>query len=410
MKIGQYVVRHGSALLYLLTWVLLGESATAATYYVGKTGSDATSCAEARNQSTPKGTINAGIGCLSGGDTLIIQSGTYNESINGNHIPSGTSWSSATTIRAESPRTAVIKPSSGDAVGISSARTYIVFDGLVIDSSNVDRNSCSGRFHIGNDSHAAHIAFQNGEVRNTPGDLITAGTTTSDIRVLHNKIHDTGSGAACSMSGTAGAHGFYWRSSNGLIADNEIYNVSGYGVQLYMSSGFPIQNNVVRNNIIYNATNKGGIVLGSSTSNTLIYNNIIFNVRNGINGGGANNKIYNNTIYNAQGNGLHKLGGSGFQIKNNIVYAAGVDIIGGNSANNLTSNPRFVDAANGDFRLQSGSPAIDAGQTLSDIQDDFAGLPRPQGAGYDIGAYEFRNGDDNPRPLSPTNFRVLKIH
>src|SRR6185312_11059079 len=34
-------------------------------------------------------------------------------------------------------------------------------------------------------------------------------------------------------------------------------------------------------------------------------------------------------------------------------------------------------------------PAIDNGATLSDIMTDYAGTSRPQGAGYDIGAYEF---------------------
>ena len=51
--------------------------------------------------------------------------------------------------------------------------------------------------------------------------------------------------------------------------------------------------------------------------------------------------------------------------------------------NNLQiSNPLFVDAANGDFRLQSGSAAIDAGRPISGITDGFVG-PAP-----DIGAYE----------------------
>ncbi|MCK4830178.1 right-handed parallel beta-helix repeat-containing protein, partial [bacterium] len=49
-------------------------------------------------------------------------------------------------------------------------------------------------------------------------------------------------------------------------------------------------------------------------------------------------------------------------------------------------NPRFVDAANYDLHLQPDSPCIDAGATLSDVTNDLDGSPRPQGAGYDIGA------------------------
>jgi hypothetical protein len=62
-------------------------------------------------------------------------------------------------------------------------------------------------------------------------------------------------------------------------------------------------------------------------------------------------------------------------------------------------NPLFVNAVGGDFELQSGSPAIDSGvveaaydtyQTLYgvDIRKDKAGRTRPQGAAWDMGAYE----------------------
>jgi hypothetical protein len=40
------------------------------------------------------------------------------------------------------------------------------------------------------------------------------------------------------------------------------------------------------------------------------------------------------------------------------------------------------------FRLSPDSPAIDAGVSLADVQTDFYGVARPQGTGYDIGAYE----------------------
>ena len=36
----------------------------------------------------------------------------------------------------------------------------------------------------------------------------------------------------------------------------------------------------------------------------------------------------------------------------------------------------------------TGSPAINAGVTLSTVTTDFDGVSRPQGGVYDIGAYE----------------------
>lgn len=43
-----------------------------------------------------------------------------------------------------------------------------------------------------------------------------------------------------------------------------------------------------------------------------------------------------------------------------------------------------------DFRLMVGSPAIDTGDELEVVTEDFDGITRPQGAAYDIGAYEHR--------------------
>jgi hypothetical protein len=47
-----------------------------------------------------------------------------------------------------------------------------------------------------------------------------------------------------------------------------------------------------------------------------------------------------------------------------------------------------------DFRLTASSPAIDMADGDQGPELDLAGLPRPQGGGYDIGAYEF----EVPRP------------
>ena len=56
---------------------------------------------------------------------------------------------------------------------------------------------------------------------------------------------------------------------------------------------------------------------------------------------------------------------------------------------NFEGDPMFVDGDGGDLRLQEGSAAIDAGMTLDNVTADIAGVERPQGAAYDIGAYEY---------------------
>lgn len=57
---------------------------------------------------------------------------------------------------------------------------------------------------------------------------------------------------------------------------------------------------------------------------------------------------------------------------------------------NIGSDPMFVDAANGDYRLQAGSPCINAGlNELSVGSVDLDGNPRIYNGRVDMGAYEF---------------------
>ena len=60
----------------------------------------------------------------------------------------------------------------------------------------------------------------------------------------------------------------------------------------------------------------------------------------------------------------------------------------GLDAHSIVGLPQFVDPANQDYHLLASSPAIDAG-TNTGVATDYDGIPRPQGAGYDIGAYEY---------------------
>ncbi len=48
----------------------------------------------------------------------------------------------------------------------------------------------------------------------------------------------------------------------------------------------------------------------------------------------------------------------------------------------------MVDPAHQNYQLKTGSPAMDAGLYLPDVQVDIRGVTRPQGLAYDIGCYE----------------------
>ena len=65
----------------------------------------------------------------------------------------------------------------------------------------------------------------------------------------------------------------------------------------------------------------------------------------------------------------------------------------GNGQHNISGSPEFIDAQDGDYRIKSTSPCIDAGNMLfvKDQPIDLLGNPRMSGNEVDIGAYEYQD-------------------
>jgi hypothetical protein len=57
--------------------------------------------------------------------------------------------------------------------------------------------------------------------------------------------------------------------------------------------------------------------------------------------------------------------------------------------NSRQANPGFINDASLDFRLVASSPAVDTGVPIALFNWDFENHPRPAGAAWDIGPYEF---------------------
>ncbi|MEM6316682.1 MAG: right-handed parallel beta-helix repeat-containing protein [Bacteroidota bacterium] len=156
-----------------------------------------------------------------------------------------------------------------------------------------------------------------------------------------------------------------------LYADEAAFQVIGFGHPQ------PVQNNVIRNNIIYET---GQAPHGNSYPNgTGLY---IFR-RDGVNGNTYENNLFFTSLANAK---------AIFRQDENLQHTAiefnqlnGVD---GNSIfDNLTGNPLFQNLAGNDYHLLESSPAIDAGKNTA-LLIDFDLNIRIVGTQPDIGPYE----------------------
>jgi hypothetical protein len=90
-------------------------------------------------------------------------------------------------------------------------------------------------------------------------------------------------------------------------------------------------------------------------------------------------------------------------VRNNLVSDLAIDAGAGTVDHNLeTTNytAHFVNWAARDVRLKTGSTAIDAGSSIGTPLIDILKAPRPFGAAWDLGAYEF--GSSPPTSGLPT--------
>ena len=185
-----------------------------------------------------------------------------------------------------------------------------------------------------------------------------------------------------------------------------------------------------------------------------VYNNLFVNCGNTHMNSGSNYTIFmtgtytqshvyffNNTIYSYNGlAGIYiddfNFGGKYDWVNNLVIdgnnlpyYAAGIklpDVSNNNlwynggdgnpanlpswDTNPIISNPLFINPSSNNFALQSNSPAINAGSSLVSeiVNKDFLSLSRPQGSGYDIGAFEYDENTpaDAVVPNAPSGLSV----
>jgi hypothetical protein len=335
--------------------------------------------------SQPYRTLLKAAGVVNPGDVVIVRDGLYTGgTIVLNITRSGTA-ANPIVFRAERKGGVIIDGrNNASAVGIKVAAAYIRVEGFEVRWTSrygIDAYSSTGTAH-----HiwvtANHVHHVGRTCTDETGGRVAVDAYAPDLVIEQNVIHDIGRLApgenGCNPTTNHWMnhdHGVYHgRGDNVLIRNNVFYNMTrGWGVHRYGAavSGLTIVNNTFA---FPNPNRDGHIIVASATSGLTIENNVFYQPRTA--------GIWFST------------GSPGAVVANNLSYGGSISTgstSGISSSGNLVGvDPLFVSASGLNFRLRTGSPAIDAGLRLSLVANDADGVGRPQGGGYDIGAYEYR--------------------
>jgi curved DNA-binding protein CbpA len=347
-----------------------------------------------------------------------MKAGTYNEyhdcSGGTNCVPEGTSWSNAVTIKAAPGETVIVQPPGHIPAGMQFYFTerYIILQNLILDGAS----SIPGQNGVKITRNAHHIRFDGCTIRNFQRSGIHMSSSGDPIpKSDFNEIINT----TLDGNGIDAGHNFYIETANNLVDNVISINAGKYGGQINLGAPND-QNNIVRNSTFRGNgfRNGGGGLVITSGAGHKIYNNIFegnsadgFRIGSDdgwtgkdVNGNPGEILIANCTSY---GNGqvgfyisgltsgtlrlinLIGFNNGGLNIDNNMSACGSQPCFIG--ITNLTNgtNPLFVNPAGHDFHLQAASPARDGGTSLANIfTTDKDNISRPQGAAWDIGAYE----------------------
>jgi hypothetical protein len=175
----------------------------------------------------------------------------------------------------------------------------------------------------------------------------------------------------------------YYENSSHVTFRNNVFAYGGaWGIDVHQ-----IDNIIVENNTFYDIFYHGAGFRNNSLDN-IVVNNIFYDT---------------GTSYWASD-------GATLTGDHNLLFeSSDPDKVGPNDL--IGVDPLLIDPSNNDFHLQASSPAIDSGETRAEVSSDLEGTPRPQGAGYDIGAYEF--GASSPTfddvPLGHWAYEYIEI-
>lgn len=398
---------------------------TAQIYYVSPTGNDANPGTISLPWQTP---FKAGTTALAG-DTVIFRGGTYYSQLAPKNSGNPTNgWITFQAYPGEEPiiihdayyskgvqidgvnyikiigLTAIAAGENGPGISINNAHHIHILDCVVRDSATSGIATTNGVDYITIEGNTIHNNSNIGQYNGSGISIWNSGGPIYDnasgyhIIIKNNLIYNNrnlttepsdGNGIILDNNDQGGTVEVQLPKT--LVANNVIFDNGGRCIHVRNSSNADLINNSCYHNLetekIAEGCN-GEITLQrtntySSSVNIQVYNNIVYG-KGGTCNQGRNQaflfQVFCNSIYCPQ----YK---SGY----NLWYNGAVAQLG---SNDLTSNPFFInlslDPKLANFNLATTSPAIDSGTDLFEtiLTRDYIGNVRPQGDGFDRGAYE----------------------
>jgi hypothetical protein len=360
--------------------------------------------------------IQDAVDASSPGDTVLVTNGVYNA---GGHVLYGV------TNRITVTKAIMVQSINGpEATVIQGYQQYSRF-------GNVDYGPASVRCaYLTNGAMLAGFTLTNGSAQ-SPGQgggvyCESASAVVSNCVLIGNSVDYRGGGACfgtlnnCTIIANTIPYGDGGGANGCIIRNCALVNNSAGGW-----GGGASSSTLFNCTLAGNHAGQGGGAEGCTLNSCLVASNSVVSWGEG--GGGARDSVLNHSLVVSNYGGRFG-GGTLFCTLNHCTvvgnwaeHAGGVDdgaltncILSGNSASidcpnyrtavpdhccatpdggtgSITNAPLFVDLDNGNFRLRTNSPCINAGNNAALIDGpDLDGNPRVKGGTVDMGAYEFQ--------------------